>query len=275
MRQLGLWSPKSSPVSAPVTVVEPAPAVAQAAPRVAEAGAAAYVTAVDDRRAASALADWLASELGRPVTVKLTENRSTLMSYREHDGGLRLRIHRSFRTATEAELAALADYLRGRPAERVRIAGKVLDAFFARSAPSREAPVGPTEPRGRFFDLEEIWAELNAAYFHGQSRAKITWGKAASKRYRRTIQLGCWVPEQKLIRIHPSLDQAFVPRHYVGWIIFHEMLHEVFGVEQKGGRRCVHPPEMQAIEQTHPDFARCKEWEKNHLHRLLRFRAGR
>jgi hypothetical protein len=83
-----------------------------------------------------------------------------------------------------------------------------------------------------------------------------------------------YVADQGLIRIHPALDQAFVPRHYVAWIVFHELLHEVFGVEKRGSRRCVHPPEFQAIEQTYPHYLACKTWEERNLHRLLRYRPG-
>ena len=50
---------------------------------------------------------------------------------------------------------------------------------------------------------------------------------------------------------------------------------EVFGVERIGSRHAVHPPEFVAIEQTYPDYARCKAWEEQHLPRLLRFRPTR
>ena len=77
--------------------------------------------------------------------------------------------------------------------------------------------------------------------------------------------------DEQLIVIHPSLDQAFVPEYYVAWIVFHEMLHDVYGVEQKRHRRVVHPPEFGVLEQSFPDFARAKDWEAHNLDRLLRF----
>ncbi len=262
MSQLSLWQPGGRP-EVELVRSEPPPAAIAPAP----------APSVDDKAAARVLAAWLEAELGRAVRVTLTQNRSTLLSYREDGAGLRVRVHRALRGANEAELAALATYLRGSPRGAVKHAAQVLDAFFARLAP--RGPIAETEcrPLGRFHDLTEIWSELNAAYFHGASTARITWGTASGKRYRRTIQLGCWVAELRLIRIHPSLDQAFVPRHYVAAVVFHEMLHEVFGVTQKSGRRCVHPPEMLAIEQSHPDHLRSKAWERQHLHRLLRYRA--
>ena len=61
---------------------------------------------------------------------------------------------------------------------------------------------------------------------------------------------------------------------YVAWVIYHEMVHEVFGEETVNGRRCVHPPEFRVLEESYPDFARCKVWEDKNLNRLLRFRPS-
>ena len=118
-----------------------------------------------------------------------------------------------------------------------------------------------------------ILTELNARYFHNASEARITWGASGTRRRRRSIQLGCYVGRERLIRIHPSLDQPFVPRHYVAWVVFHEMLHEVFGVEGDGGRRSLHPPEFMAIEQSFPGYETCLRWEEANLDRLLRYRS--
>jgi hypothetical protein len=125
---------------------------------------------------------------------------------------------------------------------------------------------------GRFHDLQTILSELNRDFFHGACEAQVTWGSAGGRRYRRSIQLGSYASQERLIRIHPCLDQAFVPRNYVAWVVFHEMLHEVFGVERNRGRRTIHPPEFTVIEQTFPGYQECKTWEADNLHRLLRFR---
>ncbi len=192
-----------------------------------------------------------------------------MISYRERPGGvLDIRLHHMFLDAPDPVLAALAVYLTGRD----KRAAAVIDGFIR----ARQADAPPPEvrcaPQGRFHDLRALFDRLNAAYFHGACTARITWGSAGSRRYRRSIQLGCYVRSEALIRVHPCLDQAFVPEFYVAWIVFHEMLHEVIGVERHGSRHSVHPPEFVAIEQTYPDYARCKAWEEQNLPRLLRFR---
>ena len=63
-----------------------------------------------------------------------------------------------------------------------------------------------------------------------------------------------------------------MPLEFVEYIVFHEMLHDVFGIEASGSRRKVHPKEFYAVEQSYPDYAHCKAWEQDNMHRLLRYR---
>lgn len=226
-------------------------------------------------RAADLSADELAQRLtsltGRFAVVRFTENRATMLSFRQREGRLQVRVHRAFASASEVEILALARYLTSRDRE----AGRMLDTFLrqtraAVATPSRPAPL---RTQGRFFDLAVVHAQANTTYFHGACTSRITWGSAGSKRYRRSIQLGCYVRDDHLIRVHPSLDQDFVPRYYVDWIVFHELLHEVFGVDDvRGGRRSLHPPEFRACEESHPAHGIAKRWEHDNLHRLLRYR---
>lgn len=217
------------------------------------------------------LSDWLASRLGRRAQVVFTRNRTTMLSFSERNGVLRVRLHEIFNCADLTVWSALADYIVGRD----RGATKIIDQFVAAHPRSfsHKANKSSGAP-GRFHDLRVIFDELNDTYFHGAVRAAITWGTVSPRRYRRTIQLGLYLRNEALIRIHPSLDQAFVPHHYVAWVVFHEMLHDVFGIDVTR-RRGVHPPEFNVIEQSYPHYALCKKWEQQNLYRLLRFRPKR
>jgi hypothetical protein len=206
--------------------------------------------------------------LGRPVRVFWTHNHSTMVSARFIRGVLEVRLHRMFAQAEPEVWSALADYLDHGKRETSRILDRFISANLA-NHPRRRRVI---DTFGQVHDLPAILARLNAEYFHHGCMSRIGWGRAGPARHRRSIQLGLYVPEDRLIVIHRSLDQAFVPEYYVAWIIFHEMLHDVFGIEQKRGRRCMHPPEFGVLEQSYPDFARAKNWEAQNLSRLLRFR---
>ena len=131
------------------------------------------------------------------------------------------------------------------------------------------------QSRGSPALLLALFAELNAAYFHDGCRASIRWGRGGSpaRRRRRSMQLGCYDFVRREIRIHPALAEPFVPRYVVAMVVYHEMLHEVFGLTQRNGRHLCHPPEFAVCEQGHPDYLRARAWEKQHLGRLLAWRA--
>src|SRR5262249_27102696 len=91
-----------------------------------------------------------------------------------------------------------------------------------------------------------------------------------SRRRRKSIKMGSYSADSKVIRIHPALDQSRVPRYFVEWIVFHEMLHDVYRTRKlENGRRCVHPPEFLAHERRFHDFKRARAWENENLDLLL------
>ena len=66
------------------------------------------------------------------------------------------------------------------------------------------------------------------------------------------------------------LDKPWVPRYFVSYIVYHEMLHHVVPSSQGRGRRMLHPPPFIARERLFRDYERSLAWEKSHIGRLLR-----
>jgi hypothetical protein len=123
---------------------------------------------------------------------------------------------------------------------------------------------------GKHHDLQAIFDRLNAEHFGGKLEARITWGPALRRaRPRRSIKMGSYAVEDRLIRIHPLLDHASVPDYFVAWIVFHEMLHGKHAVVKKGGRRCFHTKAFLADERAFPDYERACSWERANIDRLL------
>ena len=94
-----------------------------------------------------------------------------------------------------------------------------------------------------------------------------------TQRRRRSIRFGSYTPVDELIRIHPYLDQAFVPEFFVRYIVFHEMLHAHMGIEETpNGRRRIHPPAFRRREEEYGDYDRAVAWmnDESNLRRLLR-----
>ncbi len=217
------------------------------------------------------LALQIAACLGSDVKVLLTvhDNRSTMISFRRQPPLLKIRAHHMFLDAPPAVVKSIAEYTgRGNAS-----AGAALDDYIARqqvlirSVATRAAAL---ESRGQCFDLQELFEHVNALYFQKQVEARIGWGRNTGKRRRKSIRLGVYDHKAREIRIHPALDRPDVPRFFVEFIVFHEMLHQLFPSGRDTGRHIHHPRAFRERERTFPKYAAAMAWERQHLQELLR-----
>lgn len=208
---------------------------------------------------------------GRELTLHVTDNGRTMISTRNQRGRFVVRVHHMFLDAPTPVLAALGAYLTQSDAAAPRV---LFDFIKSQHQRIRRTPrrAQPLRARGEHHDLQQIYEQLNRRYFAGGVRARITWGKhsAARKRARRSIKLGSYQSVDALIRIHPVLDAAWVPRFFVAFIVYHEMLHQVVAPTVHGTRREYHSPAFRARERQFDDYAEAIAWERVHLRRLLR-----
>lgn len=218
----------------------------------------------------------LTHHIGGPVFLRITNNSSSIISTRRReDGVLQVHLHHMFLQASDIVVAALAKWIsKGRSVQ----AGEVIDAFIREHSGlirPRRRRVIRCVTRGRCHDLRELFDEVNAAHFGAAVTAHISWGKMPAKIQRRSIRFGTYSSREGLIRIHPLLDQEFVPRYLVRYIVYHEMLHAHMGIaESPSGRRSMHSPQFKRAEKAYPDFVRATAWIGNpeHMRRLLRTR---
>jgi predicted SprT family Zn-dependent metalloprotease len=201
---------------------------------------------------------------GAQVQLTITDNSRTVMSMapdREF-GGVRVRLHRMFLDAGPDVVRAVAAWVK-RPKSRLpAIDGYIRENRHRMRRKARRT--GALRPAGAHFDLRRLFDEVNAAHFGGTVTAAITWGKRGNgaRRRQRTIRFGSYTVQDNLVRLHPALDQAFVPEHFVRYIVFHEMLHAHLGIEEsETGRRRIHTREFVRIERTYPDYAKARAWE--------------
>ena len=209
------------------------------------------------------------------VSVTLTDNRYTMISVRRlaKEKRYEVRLHHMFADADPVITRALARYIADNDAEASRVLGDFIDqnAGYVRGR-ARRQPTQVIFTAGEHHDLRDIYDELNARYFDNKIDAAITWGQRCGRpRRRNSIKMGSYSVEDRLIRIHRSLDRAFVPRFFVAWIVFHEMLHQVHDIRVKNGRREFHSKEFLADEAMYEHFDEAKAWERRHLDALLTY----
>ena len=195
-----------------------------------------------------------------------------MISVKGNASGYQLRVQKLFQEAPENVWQALAAHVR----ERDSVASAVLRRYVRQHqhllTPQRRrsGPAAVLQPQGQCFDLEAIYQRLNRDYFSGQVEARITWGRRPPGRRRRSIRFGTYDSRKRLIRIHPLLDQSFVPAYVVENVVFHEMLHQLHPPQRLNGRWSIHTPAFRREERRYTNFDRAEAWQRRHLARLLR-----
>lgn len=231
------------------------------------------------QRIADSLHRELTAATGVDIRLRITNNTSTMMSLRYESAGRRalVGLHHMFLEAPDDVRKALSAWI-VKPSAKAP--GKKLEAYIAERRHLIAAKPPKTvalRTRGEFFDLSALFEEVNQSEYGNEVITPITWGKMPALRRRRSIRFGSYSPCENLIRVHPLLDQDFVPVFFVRYIVFHEMLHAYMGIEETAtGRRKIHPPEFRSREAAYFDYARALAWmqdEKN-LRRLLRTPKG-
>ncbi|NIA13499.1 MAG: hypothetical protein GWP08_05415 [Nitrospiraceae bacterium] len=231
-------------------------------------------------RDARTLHSQLEAHSGLHIHLTITDNASSMLTVRHHDSGkaAKVRAHRMFLSADSRVVRALATWIRS---PRAKKAGEAVNAFIREQ--SHQIRPGPRRriilrTRGWVYDLAALFAEVNAAEFDNEVQAHVTWGRMPSQgRRRRSIRFGSYLQAENVIRIHPLLDQDFVPDFFVRYIMFHEMLHAHMGMrEGKGGRRLFHTAEFRRRERAYADYDRAIAWhdDPKNMRRLLKDWGG-
>lgn len=217
----------------------------------------------------------LEKRTGLKIGLTITNNRSTMLSVRNGRSrrSLQVRLHHMFLSADTKVIRALAAWLTNRTSKRD---AAVVDAFIDENVNrvrDRRYRNNGFITKGNVFDLAVLYRRINENFFENEVRVNITWGRMPPARRRRSIRFGSYYPTDNLIRIHPLLDQPFVPPYFMRYIVFHEMLHAYLGIEEsETGRRRYHTREFSEFEEQYPDYARAVAWQSNpaNLRKLLR-----
>jgi hypothetical protein len=207
---------------------------------------------------------------GHGLRLTLTDNHYNIVAVRRDPSTYVVRLHRIFAGAEPRLVRAVARYV----VHNDRRASGVLGEFIERhehiiSRAPRRPRLVKLRAAGRVYDLNDIFDRLNRQYFEGTLQAQITWGPAVFRAQQRSIKMGSFSVEDRIIRVHPALDRAEVPLFFVEWIVFHEMLHGRHEIRRSGRRRCFHPPEFLAQEREFADYQRASAWEKENVDSLF------
>jgi predicted SprT family Zn-dependent metalloprotease len=135
----------------------------------------------------------------------------------------------------------------------------------------------PSEPEGAAgensangCDLQEIFDRLNTEYFNGGIQARVGWGRDSRTPNRSAIRFGSYDLAKKAIRIHPRLNQDFVPSHVVELTVHHEMCHQWAPPRRRNGMWSDHHADFKKKEKEYRFYLEARRWEKQNWKKLLK-----
>jgi predicted metal-dependent hydrolase len=205
------------------------------------------------------LREYFQKAAAKPVALTLTSNTASMLSVREKESGISIRLHRMFLDAGTDVLDEICEFIQ----RKKRSIPKVREFIHW-----NKACLGKTKPRaisisthGRHYNLLDIFKSLNREYFGDSISAVITWGKKSSRRVIRKRRLGSYQKDINTIRINPILDSKRVPRYFIEYIVYHEMLHAAVNIEAGNGRQRVHSKEFKYRERLFKYYDQAIQWE--------------
>ncbi len=217
----------------------------------------------------------LSKLLQNPVQISFTHNRSTLISVRTNNRGIKkLRLQHAFRAVDKSTLQSLAFFV-----DEKEFDPQVIDNFLSKKQDlvkffSRERKETQSiVHRGKFRDLEKVLKKVTDDYGLVIKGIRIAWSRAGKISGRKfSIRFGSFSASKGLIRIHPELDSPEIPDYFVEFVVYHELLHAIYPPESlgEGARRRVHPSRFRAQERQFKQYKKAIEFE----HKFVKMRLG-
>ncbi len=196
----------------------------------------------------------------REIEVVITDNSFSMLSVKKKNKTVLLRAQRIFLSADSRVLDELAAFINDSRIKTPHIRNFINQNHHTlQKKQQRRVNV---RTRGDCYNLCEMFHLINNEYFGGNVSASITWGARRPRRAAARRTLGSYCLDNNMIRINPILDNRRVPRYFVEFIVYHEMLHADIGIERGAKRRALHSGEFRRREKMFARYDRAIAWEK-------------
>lgn len=207
-----------------------------------------------------------------PIHLVWHENKATYLTVRKERRLLYLRVHRLFYNAPTPVLEALIKYAMKHDKESGVVIKQMAHLYFSQVT----IQGAQLETKGDVYDLQEVFDRMNLLLEQPIQGVTIGWSNRKSRGKFNSITFGTYDKHCRQIRINRILDDVGVPRYFLEFIVYHEMLHDVCPsyVDSKG--RCyVHTREFRKKEKQFPQFLEAKTWEKKSLNFFYKQSRGK
>lgn len=204
--------------------------------------------------------NYLEKETGKLVSLTITDNSTSMLSVKTKGNSVFVRLHRMFLQAGNDVIREIAEFIKFRKRKTPLISKFIRDN--QNCLKNKQPKTVSICTQGRYYNLKELFNSLNNEYFGGRITTSITWGKNNPRWAVRKRTLGSYSSHTNTIRINSVLDRKNVPRYFIKFVIYHEMLHSNMHRERKNGRRLVHSSEFKRRERLFEHYEKAISWEK-------------
>jgi predicted metal-dependent hydrolase len=202
----------------------------------------------------------LEKSLKRNIFLVITDNSTHMISAKATGRSMTVRLHKIFLNSSRDVIDEIIAFLAGKN-KKTPLTRHYIRENSHRLIKKPRKKVNPVT-QGKHYNLLEFFHAINSEYFEGRISAEITWGCKAAKYSVKRRTLGSYSADAGIIRIHPILDSKKIPKYFLEFVVYHEMLHADLGIETDKGRRSVHPAEFRKREKLFKHYERARNWEK-------------
>ncbi|MBF0537124.1 MAG: DUF45 domain-containing protein [Nitrospirae bacterium] len=183
---------------------------------------------------------------GKTVTIRVTDNATSMLSVKRGVKGVFVRIHQMFLDAETDVINEIGALLKNTKSKT-----PLIRQYIRNNSDRIKKTVNRkivTTHQGIHYNLLDAYNKINEQYFSGSISAIITWGKRSLKRHVRTRRLGSYHCPSNVIRINPILDSPTIPQYVLEYVVYHEMLHTKINIAPGNGKRRIHTTEFKQQE---------------------------
>ncbi len=223
------------------------------------------------------LADLIRLLHGLVKQVRLNHNDKTLVSLRGSvREGIRLSLHHRL-LDHPAALAELPGWIKARGRKPGPELNRAITLVFDGMAAERRtdpATLPVFAPLGDPLDLPVLYDGIHATWFPQLSKPPVAWGPRRHEGgRRRRIRFAAYHrrPHARIV-VNRLLDQPWVAREFVAYVLYHELCHHAQALDPVRGET-PHSTRFKQWEARYPRFRELLLWEKAHLDRFLEAKA--
>lgn len=202
------------------------------------------------------------------VDLKIKDYKSTFLRIFKNRFKIKISLHKLFLQAPDNIQEALVSYCIKKDREAHRLIKIYATKYFLLADYSNRLDSKKLLSLGKYFDLKQIYENLNMIYFHNSLNLSITWFQIPHYRRYSHITFGSYDKNLKLIRINKLIDNEKFPFYFINYIVYHEMLHSICEMQiDENGYKKIHTKKFKELEKKFAYYKEAQEFEKKFVNK--------